>query len=108
MSSIHRLGRGLQGYLIPFAPHAFVHERQVCSSELPSHLVFLPILTHFTTTPAIPLTSPNLEPSRILRSAEVELRHLTRDALDRLRTLYAPLIRITLEVSVLPLLLAYL
>ena len=24
MSNIHRLGRGLLGYLIPFAPHAFV------------------------------------------------------------------------------------
>ncbi len=27
--SVHRLRRGLPGYLIPFAPHAFVHERQV-------------------------------------------------------------------------------
>jgi hypothetical protein len=106
MPSIHRLGRGLQGYLIPFAPHAFVHERQVCSSILPSHLVFLPILTHFTTTPVIPYTSPNLESSRIPRGAEVELRHLTRDVPNRLRTLYAQLIRITLGVSVLPLLLA--
>jgi hypothetical protein len=26
--SVHRLGHGLQGYLIPFAPHAFVPERQ--------------------------------------------------------------------------------
>ena len=106
MSSIHRLGRGLLGYLIPFAPHAFVHERQACSSELPSPLVFLLILTHFTTTPAIPLTSPSLEFSSFLCSADVERRHLTRDLLNRLRTLYAQLIRITLEVSVLPLLLA--
>jgi len=30
--SIHRLGRGLQGYLIPFAPHAFVSQCQYCSS----------------------------------------------------------------------------
>ncbi len=89
MSSIHRLGRGLQGYLIPFAPHAFVHERQVCSSKLPSQLVFLPILTHFTTTPAIPLTSPNLELGRIKRSVGVKLQHLTSDAPNRLRTLYA-------------------
>ena len=28
ISSEHRLGRGLPGYLILFAPHAFVHERQ--------------------------------------------------------------------------------
>jgi len=29
ISSIHRLGRGLPGYLILFDPHAFVHERQL-------------------------------------------------------------------------------
>ena len=27
--SIHRLGRGLPGYLIRFAPHAFAPQRQV-------------------------------------------------------------------------------
>ena len=58
--SVQRLGRGLQGYLIPFAPHAFEHERQFLSSNLPSPSVFLPISTHFTATPEIPLTSPAL------------------------------------------------
>ena len=60
MFSVQCLLLGLQGYLIPFATHAFVPERQSCSSKLPSLLVFLPISTHFTTTPAIPLTSPSL------------------------------------------------
>ncbi|MAG12501.1 hypothetical protein CL630_01685 [bacterium] len=47
----HRLGRGLQGYLIPFATHAFVSQRQECASLLPSLLVFPMISTDFTPTP---------------------------------------------------------
>ncbi len=39
-SSIHRLGRGLPGYLILFDPHALVPERQLRLSNLPSQLVF--------------------------------------------------------------------
>ena len=59
--SIHRLRRGLPGYLILFAPHAFVSQRQLWSSKSPSPLVFLPISTHFTATPGIPFTSPTLK-----------------------------------------------
>ena len=55
--SVQRLRHGLQGYLIPFATHAFVPQRQSLSSKLPSPLVFLLISTHFTATPEIPLTS---------------------------------------------------
>ena len=58
--STHCLQHGLLGYLIPFATHAFVPERQNCSSKLPSLLVFQPISTHFTTTPALPFASPSL------------------------------------------------
>ena len=50
MPSIHRLGRGLPGYLIPFAPHAFVHECQGRPSYLPSPLVFLIVSTDITPT----------------------------------------------------------
>ena len=89
MPSIHRLRRGLLGYLIPFAPHAFVSQRQVCSSMLPSPLVFLSILTHFTTTPTIPHTSPNLNPASFLSFSAVERRALTKDWAERLQTLYA-------------------
>ena len=47
----HRLGRGLLGYLIPFATHAFVLQCQECASVLPSLLVFPMISTDFTPTP---------------------------------------------------------
>jgi hypothetical protein len=50
MSSKHSLGRGLPGYLILFAPHAFVPQRQIRLRELPSQLVFCVISTHFTAT----------------------------------------------------------
>ncbi len=56
-SSYHRLQRGLPGYLILFAPHAFVPQRQLETREPPSPLVFLQISTHFTATPEIPLSS---------------------------------------------------
>ena len=59
--SIHRLQRGLPGYLILFAPHAFAPQRQLRPSKSPSPLVFLPISTHFTATLGIPLTSPALK-----------------------------------------------
>ncbi len=58
--SIHRLRRGLPGYLILFAPHAFEPQRQLSSSKPPSPLVFLLISTHFTATLGIPLTPPTL------------------------------------------------
>ena len=58
--SIHRLRRGLPGYLILFAPHAFVPQCQCQSRKPPSPLVFLLISTHFTATLGIPLSSPVL------------------------------------------------
>ena len=58
--SIHRLPRGLPGYLILFAPHAFEPQRQLLSSKPPSPPMFLLISTHFTATLGIPLTSPVL------------------------------------------------
>ena len=60
-TSYHRLLRGLPGYLILFAPHAFVPQRQLQSREPPSLLVFLLISTHFTATLGIPLSSPALK-----------------------------------------------
>ena len=59
--SIHRLRRGLPGYLILFAPHAFEPQRQLPSSKPPSPLVFLLISTHFTATLGIPPTSTSLK-----------------------------------------------
>ena len=59
--SIHRLRCGLPGYLILFAPHTFVPQRQLLSRKSPSPLVFLLISTHFTATLGIPLSSPALK-----------------------------------------------
>ena len=85
----HRLGRGLPGYLILFAPHAFAPQRQYRASEPPSLLVFLRISTNFTSTLGIPLTSPELQVASIKGSSEVEPRHFTPDLTTRLRALYA-------------------
>ena len=87
--STHRLQLGLPGYLIPFAPLAFVPQRQLWSSEPLSPQVFLLISTHFTATPGIPLPSPGLEPNSFRCSSPVEPRDFTRDLQDRLRALYA-------------------
>ena len=104
--SIHRLRRGLPGYLILFAPHAFVPQRQLSSSKPPSPLVFLPISTHFTATPGIPLTSPTLKSESFECSSHVKHGDFTSDFSDRLRTLYAQYFRTTLAPYVLPRLLA--
>ena len=59
--SAQRLRRGLPGYLILFAPHAFVPQRQFQSSKPPSPLVFLLISTHSTATLGIPSASTSLK-----------------------------------------------
>ena len=86
--SIHRLQRGLPGYLILFAPHAFVSQRQLSSSKSPSPLVFLPISTHFTATPGIPFTSPTLKNGSFKCTFQVEPAIFTSDLSSRLHTLY--------------------
>ena len=53
-TSIHRLPRGLPGYLILFDTHAFEHQRQLRYSKLPSQSEFFVISKHFTATPRIP------------------------------------------------------
>ena len=104
--SIHRLRRGLPGYLILFAPHAFAPQRQLRPSKSPSPLVFLPISTHFTATLGIPLTSPALKPDSIQSNSHLKSRTFTPDLPSRLRALYAQLFRTTLAPYVLPRLLA--
>ena len=86
--SMHRLRRGLPGYLILFAPHAFEPQRQLLSSKPPSPLVFLLISTHFTATLGIPLASPALQPNSFQSSSRVEPGDFTSDLLCRLRSLY--------------------
>ncbi len=77
MSSIHRLGRGLPGYLILFDPHAFVPQRQYRTSKPPSPLVFFLISTNSTSTLGVPLTSSGLETGSIKGSSGVELQDFT-------------------------------
>jgi hypothetical protein len=86
---MHRLGRGLPGYLILFATHAFVPQRQSWSSTLSTPQVFLLISTHFTATPGIPRTSPTLKPPSFRRTLPVKPGDFTPNLRDRLRTLYA-------------------
>ena len=50
-----RLGLGLPGSLIRFAPLAFVSQRQVTPRDSPSPLVFLRVSTHFTAPPGVPV-----------------------------------------------------
>ncbi len=88
-ASFHRLRRGLPGYLILFAPHAFAPQRQYRTSKPPSPLVFLRISTNFTSTLAIPLTSSELKIPSIKGSSWVEPRDFTPDLNIRLRALYA-------------------
>ena len=86
--SIHRLPRGLPGYLILFAPHAFEPQRQLPSSKPPSPLVFLLISTHFTATLGIPLTPPALKHTSFQCSPGVKPLPFTSDLIRRLRSLY--------------------
>src|SRR5579883_1652176 len=88
-SSTHRLQRGLPGYLILFAPHAFAPQRQLWSSWPPSPPVFFPISTNFTSTLGIPPTSPGFERASIKCSSRVKPRAFTSDLAHRLRALYA-------------------
>ena len=86
-TSIHRLRRGLPGYLILFAPHAFVHQRQSFVSNLPSQSVFHVISKHFTATLHILATSILLKTCSFKGSSTVKLPAFTSDLQARLRTL---------------------
>ena len=85
--SIHRLQCGLPGYLILFAPHTFVPQRQLCPSTLPSQLVFYVISMHFTATLRIPDTSNILKTCSFNGNSPVEPKAFTTDLQTRLRTL---------------------
>ena len=86
-TSIHRLPRGLPGYLILFDTHAFVLQRQLYLSKLPSQLEFCVISMHSTATPRIPPTSSTLKPASINGNLGVKLLDFTADLTGRLRTL---------------------
>ena len=104
--SIHRLQRGLPGYLILFAPHAFVPQRQLRPSTSLSPPVFLLISTHSTATLGIPRTPAALKQISFGSSSGVKPRYYATNLTRRLRTLYAQSFRTTLVTYVLPRLLA--
>src|SRR5690242_21027762 len=104
--SSHRLRLGLPGSLIPFTTLAVAYERQKQTRRSPSPLVFLPISTHFTTTPGIPSSSSALKYGSIGRPLPVEPGDFTPNSPHRLHALYAQLIRITLASYDLPRLLS--
>src|ERR1700723_3175682 len=71
-TSTHRLRRGLPGYLILFAPHAFEPKRQYRARWPPSPLVFFLISTNFTSTLGIPPPSLGLKRPRFKGNSGVE------------------------------------
>ncbi len=86
-SSTHRLGPGLPGYLIPFAPLAFAPQRQKRSSTPLSPPAFLPISTHFTAPPEVPHAPTFLQTTSIEGYFPVKLKDFTPDLMARLRAL---------------------
>ena len=86
-ASDHRLRRGLPGYLILFAPHAFVPQCQYIISDLPSQSGFYVISMHFTATLHILTTSQRLKTTSIKGNSTVELQDFTSDLIIHLRTL---------------------
>ncbi len=86
-ASEHRLQRGLPGYLILFAPHAFVPQCQLQFSKLPSQSGFCVISKHFTATLHIPPTSTVLKPTSFNGSSTVKRQDFTTDLIGHLRTL---------------------
>ncbi len=88
-TSTHSLRPGLPGYLIPFAPLAFVPQRQTRSSVSLSPPAFLPISTHFTAPLEVPHTPTSLQPCSLGRSSPVGPGAFTPYLQNRLRTLQA-------------------
>ena len=72
LPSAHRLRPGLPGYLIPFAPLAFASQRQPTSRNSLSPRAFLPISTHFTAPPEVPVPPTSLQAGRIGAPSPVE------------------------------------
>src|SRR3954447_4090127 len=86
-SSPHRLGPGLPGYLIPFAPLAFAPQRQKRSSSALSPPAFLRISTHFTAPPEVPAAPTSLQPRSIGGPSTVRPWDFPPDWRSRLRAL---------------------
>ena len=86
-AGIHRLPRGLPGYLILFDTRAFEPQRQLRYRQLPSQSEFFVISKHFTATPRIPPTSRVLKWTSSRRTSAVERRNFTTRLTHGLRSL---------------------
>ncbi len=78
----HRLGPGLPGYLIPFAPLAFAPQRQDRPSTPLSPPAFLLISTHSTAPPRVPRAPTCLKSASSPSHSSVEPRDFTRCLTD--------------------------
>src|SRR5699024_6843639 len=87
--SIHRLRRGLPGYLILFATDAFEPQRQLQTREPLSPRVVFHISTLFTATHGVALPSSALKSSSFECTPPVKPKAVTSDLNDHLRSLYA-------------------
>ena len=65
MFSVQGLLLGLHGYLIRFAPLAFIPHCQIRSRKVPSLLLVQSESTHLTATLTVLLTSPGPKPCSI-------------------------------------------
>ena len=86
-AGIHRLPRGLPGYLILFDTRAFEHQRQFRCSKLPSQSGFFVISKHFTATRRIPPAFRGLKHASSRCKARVEPGHFTARLTCGLRSL---------------------
>ena len=86
-AGIHRLPRGLPGYLILFDTRAFEPQRQLRYRQLPSQSEFFVISKHFTATPRIPPTSRVLKWTSSRRTSAVERQNFTARLAHGLRSL---------------------
>ncbi len=77
--STHRLRRGLPGYLILFAPHAFASQRQCSSSGRLRHRCSSRYLRISPLHRGIPPPSPRLKPRSIECTSRVEPWAFTSD-----------------------------
>ena len=85
----HRLRRGLPGYLILFATHAFAPQRQSRTWRPLSLLVFFPISTNSTSPLGVPPSFSGLESASLEGGSRVGPEDFTLHFADRLRALYA-------------------
>ena len=85
MFSVQCLLLGLQGYLIPFAPLAFIPYCQIRAGKMPSLLLVQTGSTHLTGPPTVLLTSTGPKPDSISCSSTLKRPDFTGDLSSKLR-----------------------